>query len=652
VGGFLSSLHFLNALTPWQWALAGSIPVGIVALYFLKLKRKPLQVPSTWLWKKSIEDLRVNSFWQRLRKNILLLLQLLIAAAALFALGHPAVNAREEGKHWILAIDNSASMSAADGSPSRLDEAKKKAVAFMDSEFGSNDTAMVLSFNDAARVVCSYTNNAQAVKLAIGSIQPSARRTDLGEALSIASGLANPNVSGELGKEIFAEAVAATMILFSDGRFPILPNASLGRLEVQYRSVGTEGKNLGIVRMAARRIQNQPDRVEVFGAVRNFGPEAVSTTAELRVNGNQTDLQNIQVNAGDESSFLFRIQVEESVTINVKLAAADAFKLDNEAWAVVEPPRKVRVLVVGDNNLILRGALTTKEIAQRAEVTFEPKSYADKDLSEDPSAASYDLALFDRCSPKGMPPCNGVFIGATPPGLADATKTDVSGPSILNWNSTHPVMRYLELDDVRISKAFTLPEQKGAEKLLETDRGALILAVPRGVYTDVVQTFPLIDDAGVWQTDWSLKLSFPLYILNLINGLGGFEAESRRVLTPGDVISFRADDKIKETTITSPSGAQRTVKRSKLGAFEFLDTDELGVYEAKVGGAVRRFPVNLFDVDESNIKPEPKVTIGDVSHASAVSSYPTRRELWKWLTAIAFAILLLEWYIYNRRVYV
>ena len=83
-----------------------------------------------------------------------------------------------------------------------------------------------------------------------------------------------------------------------------------------------------------------------------------------------------------------------------------------------------------------------------------------------------------------------------------------------------------------------------ARALRQTDKGALILSVPRGVYTDVVQTFPLIDDAGVWQTDWSLKLSFPLYILNLINGLGGFEAESRRVLTPGDVISFRADDKI------------------------------------------------------------------------------------------------------------
>ena len=68
---------FRNTLAPWQWAILAVIPPAIIALYFLKLKRNPLEVPSTYLWKKSIEDLHVNSLWQRMRKNILLLLQLL-----------------------------------------------------------------------------------------------------------------------------------------------------------------------------------------------------------------------------------------------------------------------------------------------------------------------------------------------------------------------------------------------------------------------------------------------------------------------------------------------------------------------------------------------------------------------------------------------
>jgi Aerotolerance regulator N-terminal. len=73
-------------LAPWQWAIMAALPVLLVLLYFLKLKRHPVEVPSTYLWKKSIEDLHVNSIWQRLRRNLLLFLQLLVLLLAIFAL--------------------------------------------------------------------------------------------------------------------------------------------------------------------------------------------------------------------------------------------------------------------------------------------------------------------------------------------------------------------------------------------------------------------------------------------------------------------------------------------------------------------------------------------------------------------------------------
>src|SRR5262245_9733751 len=74
-----------NVNIPWYaGVLLLLLPLLILLLYFLKLKRKPLQVPSTFLWRKSIEDLHVNSLLQWLRQNVLLLLQLLVVLVMIY----------------------------------------------------------------------------------------------------------------------------------------------------------------------------------------------------------------------------------------------------------------------------------------------------------------------------------------------------------------------------------------------------------------------------------------------------------------------------------------------------------------------------------------------------------------------------------------
>ena len=81
---------WMNMLTWWQWAVLLAVPPAIVSLYFLKLRRRPVEVPSTYLWSRTIEDMHVNSIWQRLRRNLLLLLQLLLMAMLILALLRPA----------------------------------------------------------------------------------------------------------------------------------------------------------------------------------------------------------------------------------------------------------------------------------------------------------------------------------------------------------------------------------------------------------------------------------------------------------------------------------------------------------------------------------------------------------------------------------
>src|SRR4051812_9669348 len=117
--GSLSSssfpVQFSSPLGGMAWAVLAGIPVGIIALYFLKLRRRPVQVPSTLLWRRSLEDLHVNSLFQRLRRNLLLFLQLLAVLLAMLALTGPRVKGTSnQGQRFVLAIDNSASMLAGD----------------------------------------------------------------------------------------------------------------------------------------------------------------------------------------------------------------------------------------------------------------------------------------------------------------------------------------------------------------------------------------------------------------------------------------------------------------------------------------------------------------------------------------------------------
>src|SRR6059036_416829 len=112
------------------FALAGLLFVPlVVAFYLLKLRRDERPVASTLLWQRLVADVEANAPWQRLRRSLLLLLQLLLVIAlALLAarpfLERPAGLARD----IVLVMDTSASMAATDVVPDRMTAAKQVAV--------------------------------------------------------------------------------------------------------------------------------------------------------------------------------------------------------------------------------------------------------------------------------------------------------------------------------------------------------------------------------------------------------------------------------------------------------------------------------------------------------------------------------------------
>src|SRR4029079_19151563 len=112
----------MSFLTPL--ALLSALIIGpiIVAMYLLKLRREDRRVSSTFLWQRIVRDVEANALWQKLRRTLLLLLQLLLLALLALALARPFFRtAGIAGRNLIVIIDRSASMQATDVAPSRLE---------------------------------------------------------------------------------------------------------------------------------------------------------------------------------------------------------------------------------------------------------------------------------------------------------------------------------------------------------------------------------------------------------------------------------------------------------------------------------------------------------------------------------------------------
>jgi hypothetical protein len=690
-GRWALSYHFAGPL--WLGLLLLLLPPLLVLLYFLKLKRRPLEVPSTFLWRKSVEDLRVNSLFQWLRDNVLLLVQLLAVLVLLYGVLGLEVHGRTaDGQHYILLIDNSASMAVTDVAPSRLEAARQAALREIDAH-PDGASGMVIAFNSRASLLQPYTADKDLLRRAILSIPQTQRLTRLDEALVLAESLANPRRSGDdqavrpAGEEpgqartyVAPEGVAAECHLFSDGRFPDVPSFAAGNLAVQYHRAGRAGAeaadNVGIVTLGASRDEQDLARVQVFTRLLNFRsePAAVRLEVEWRQPGAASFAlreQGLQLGACGEApgeavaTFdLGEVDDTANVLVHARLRDhRDQFALDDDAWLVVGTLRRARVLVVTPGNAVLRDFFDLPATAKVARVEYlSPADLVDEAKYRTPARqGSFDLVVFDRCAPdseEAMPPANTFFIDAVPPPWKRSEMPPLRDAVIRNPASAHPIMRHLTaLDQIAFGDAFrfNLADPRvppRTPRLLETggETAVLFLLQRRPPMEDLVLTFPLVNARGEWATTWPLKLSFPVFLRNVVYELGHVrDAAAGEELRPGDVATIRPDTAA-AVEVIDPDGRRETLARGPRAEFLYNSTEKVGPYRAEWPGGRHGFAVNLLDAAESDVRPRDEVRLGTQGLVSA----PPRRqahELWKWGALAALALLGLEWAVYNRRVF-
>jgi Ca-activated chloride channel family protein len=132
---------------------------AVIAMYLLKLRRDEAIVPSTLLWDRLLTDVEANAPWQKLRRSLLLLVQLLLVLILAFLAARPFIE-RQAGLagDLVLVVDASASMGATDVLPDRISVAKAAAIdALRDLPTGGK--VSVIAADRTARIVVNGSSD-------------------------------------------------------------------------------------------------------------------------------------------------------------------------------------------------------------------------------------------------------------------------------------------------------------------------------------------------------------------------------------------------------------------------------------------------------------------------------------------------------------
>lgn len=679
-------MSWIPSLTqPWAWTLLGLIPFGIILLYFLKLRREPVEVPSTYLWTKTIEDLHVNSLLQRLRRSLLLLLQLLAVLLAAIALFRPGVRGETSGQgRTVFLLDNSASMQATDveGDDNRFEKSKRLIRERIDS-MSDSDTAMLITFSDRPETVQSFTSDRRRLRDALDRIEITNQTTDILGALKAADGLANPRRSSEVGNlndVQVADAMPADLLIFSDGGFQNVTEFNLGNLKPQYIAIGTgKVRNLAITAFSAERNVERPTEVQAFATVVNLGTTMEQSTATLSMNGEFLDADSVELEPGDQTGLSFTIDSEEAVTLELKLDIEDDFDLDNAAFAGLTPLRTVSVLVVTEGNTPLRLGLKTEKAAKVCNPEFVFPSYLQSEAyTERASAGVDDLIIYDRCAPAEMPATNTFFVGSLPPNssgenntaTANAEKSETGEQADRGWqwatekgsvvlvdiDRTHPLMRYLELFSLLIFSGRGIDGPAGSLELIGSDIGAVLVLAPRDGFQDMVLGFEIIstDEDGATQTNtnWYAERSWPVFVLNVLRYLAGAaEATGAPSYRPGETVRLRLESAITDANVTRVGGDSMAIQPGPSGVTEIVDTQVPGNYRVESNDRLADlFAINLFDRRESEIAAAPDIELGYEAVEAETGGVEKRREYWRWALVLMLGMIAAEWWVYSKRV--
>lgn len=617
----------MGLLTPAFLGLA-AIAGPIILLYMLRLRRQEVKISSVMLWQQLMQDREANTPWQKLRRNLLLILQLLILAALVIALARPFFRVPSVAAGSVaLLLDASASMNATDmpGESTRFEAAQEAALDLV-SDLANDEVMTVITVGSTPEVLTPPTGDRTALREAINRAEATTAVADWEAALA----LAGASIAGRDD---------ATIVVISDGGLPsTLPDLPA---ETRFLSVGSESGNMAITALATRQLEDTP---ELFAGVTNYGTETADVILSIEVDGAILTAERITVAANETLSLTFTDLPADARVVRAELTQPvsggidDYLSLDDQAFSVIQPSGGGRILLVTEGNIFLRQLLTSFP-------DVEAFQTAPDDI---PVGEQFDLIILDRTIPDELPDGNLMFIEPTRSTELFLLGDEFDDTRYLRQQET-PILSFVNFDQVAIREAVEVTTPGWGVPIVEAEGGPLLLAGDAANRRVAVFTFDLL------ASDLPLRIDFPILMANLLQWYSPATAfDAPDGLRPGEPIAIRPQAATTEYRITDPAGSTRRFDATD-EILTYAATTALGIYDVELlsGSGVESggsFAVNLFAAEESIIAPREAIIVGEAEVTSGNQGNDTlgQREIWPYLAGLALLILVIEWWVYHR----
>jgi len=394
--------------------------------------------------------------------------------------------------------------------------------------------------------------------------------------------------------------------------------------------------------------------------------------------------KEVEINPHEQASVAFESPKLRSGRLRVAIDGQDALAVDDVAYAVLREKKDVRILLVSDGNPFLERGLEQDPLVKKDASGHIPRLAPASFLPEDAGLAAFDLVILDRVELKALGPGNYMIFDALPPFEGIRAKGSAPKPVVVDWDEGHPVSRFVSFASLDVSASRRV-------ELRKEDR-VIISAAPANADgtthrphkrkpgdppapAEEASSVPLMFEArdgdrhclvlpfDLMKTQsWPLKAAFPIFLANVVRWLGGSGRDERALgVRTGEVAEVPIPKGATKATVTDPK-AQERVLSLKAGddVLRFADTGVAGFYQVKFEGSPDIdkgpkvwFAANLASAEESDLGPATKIDLEAQREAHAeAKAEEARRELWKIFALAAFVVLMLEWWVYNRRVYV